>query len=114
LGGGPFDGIDGEDDAFDPSEDAKDEGEDRVIREKFPEGLMKIGIGGRVFKVINKLTFDQICEKHEVDIGDLLWLPNGDRAVSGEKLSHLFPPGLEEIRYVDEVIPGDPHRLKSA
>jgi hypothetical protein len=68
---------------------------------------MRIGIEGRVFRVHNKQTFEQVCEKNGIQIERDLWLPNGKGAASSDKLRHHFPPGLDEIQYVDEEMPGD-------
>jgi hypothetical protein len=80
-------------------------------RSKFPQGLMRIGITGRIFKAHNKLTVEQVCEKHGIRFERDFWLPNGKKAAVEDKLRYYFPPG-EEIQYIDEVIPGDPRKLR--
>jgi hypothetical protein len=40
------------------------------------------------------------------------WLPNGRRAAIDEKMRHFFPSSPKEVTYIDEVIEGDPRRLR--
>jgi hypothetical protein len=82
-------------------------------KEKFPKGWVKIGIMGGIIRVRNNQTLEQACEPFGIQLEPEFWLPNGRRAAIDEKMRYYFPPGQKEPIYIDEVIDGDPRRLRT-
>jgi hypothetical protein len=68
---------------------------------------------GGIIRVRNNQTLEQACEAYGLQLEPEFWLPNGRRAAIDEKMRYYFPPGQKEPIYIDEVIEGDPRRLRT-
>jgi hypothetical protein len=75
--------------------------------EKFKKGWIKLGIAGLALKVHTSLTIDQVADKDGFSAGFEYWFPNGRRVDRDEKLRYMFPPVLEEVYLIDELVEGD-------
>jgi hypothetical protein len=94
---------------YDPPADGGEDFKDTPVPEsgKFPKGWIKLGIAGIMIKVHTSFTIDQARTKFDLDPAYEYWLPNGRIVSCREKLRRLFPPGLKQIHFIDEVVPGE-------
>jgi hypothetical protein len=113
LGAGGFDDPEfPDDDVFDPYEEPG--GGPLKKRKKHPKGTIKVNILERTYRIGNALTFREAyekCSRRDCD-ADEFWLPSGKRADADCKMRCYFPPSLETIRVIDEVVSHDPEKMK--
>jgi hypothetical protein len=63
---------------------------------------------------MNTLTFRKMYERclRRDCHADEFWLPSGKRADADSKMRCYFPPSLETVRVIDEVVSCDPDKMK--